>query len=87
MIVVHVVVLGFIAMGIIFVIAFCIRATLLAQHLRGVLSLQGRNEPEVATANFVEAVAHCPTMYSVPANGVFASKIALKHPRRGETSR
>lgn len=58
MIVVHVVLLGFIAIGIIAVVAFCIRATLLAHHLRGVLSLQGRNEPEVATANFVEAVGH-----------------------------
>ena len=56
--VVQMVVLTLIAVGIIAVVAFCIRATLLAHHLRGVLSLQGRNEPEVATANFVEAVGH-----------------------------
>lgn len=58
MIVVHVVVLGFIAIGIISVVVLCIRATLLAHHLHGVLSLQGMNEPEVATANFVRAVGH-----------------------------
>lgn len=58
MIVVHVLVLVLIAAGIISVLAFCVRATLVAHHLHGVLSLQGRNEPEVAIANFIKAVAH-----------------------------
>ena len=58
MIVVHVLMLVLIAVGIISVLAFCVRATLVAHHLHGVLSLQGRNEPEVAIANFIKAVAH-----------------------------
>lgn len=56
MIVLHVAVLVLIALGIIWVVAFCVRATLRAEHLHGVLSLQGMNESEVATANFIQAV-------------------------------
>lgn len=56
MTVADIVILVLIALSIIGVVAFCIRETLQAEHLRGVLSQQGMNEPEVATANFIKVV-------------------------------
>lgn len=47
-----------VAVGIIWVVAFCVRATLRAEHLHGVLSLHGMNEAGVATENFVKTVGH-----------------------------
>lgn len=57
MTVADIVILVLIALSIIGVVAFCIRETLQAEHLRGVLSQQGMNEPEVATANFIKSGA------------------------------
>ena len=58
MIVLHVAVVVIIAVGIIWIVAFCVRATLRAEHLHGVLSLQGMNKDKVATAKFIETVRH-----------------------------
>ena len=58
MILLHVVVLATIALGIVWAVAFCVRATLRAEHLYGVLSFEGMNKPGVATENFIETVRH-----------------------------
>ena len=58
MTVVDIAILAPIALSIIGAVAFCVRATLQAEHLHGVLSLQGMNAPKVATANFIKAVEH-----------------------------
>lgn len=69
MIVLHIVVLILIAVGMIWIVAFCVRATLTAEHLRGVLSLQGMNESEVATANFIKAVEHAEKSFIIHDDG------------------
>lgn len=58
MIALHFAVLMLTAIAIISVVAFCVRATLRAKHLHGVLSLEGMNTPELATSNFIKTVGH-----------------------------
>lgn len=58
MIALHYAVLVLIAIAIIAVVAFCVRATLQAKHLHGVLSLEGMNTPGLATSNFIKTVGH-----------------------------
>ena len=58
MIALHYAVLVLIAIAIIAVVAFCVRATLQAKHLHGVLSLEGMNTPGLATLNFIKTVGH-----------------------------
>lgn len=69
MIVLQVVASALVAAGAIWVVVFCVRATLRAEHLRGVLSLQGMNESDVATANFIETVRRAETSLAIHDDG------------------
>lgn len=69
MIVLQVVTSALVAAGAIWVFVFCVRATLRAEHLRGVLSLQGMNESDVATANFIETVRRAETSLVIHDDG------------------
>lgn len=69
MIVLQVVASALVAAGIVWVVAFCVRATLRAEHLRGVLSLQGMNESDVAITNFIETVRRAATSLVIHDDG------------------
>lgn len=69
MIFLQVTLLVIVAVAVIWVVALCIRATLRAEHLYGVSSFEGMNEPGVATENFIETVEHAKDLLIIHDDG------------------